>query len=124
MLVCRKILIVDDEVNLLKTLGLILSKAGYDVIRAKDATTANRILQTTACSLVFLDLRLPDADGLDLLASIHCQYPDTSVIILTGYPTLETEATAREKGARAYLKKPIDPTQIIHCVQEIFEGRL
>ncbi len=117
----KRILLVDDEVNLLDTLALILIRAGYDVRCAKDAEMASRILQNTFFGLVFLDLRLIDADGLDLLDSIHQSYPDTSVVILTGHPSIESEAVSRQKGAKAYLNKPIDPLQIIKCVQEILE---
>ncbi|MCL4560319.1 MAG: response regulator [Chloroflexi bacterium] len=119
----EKILIIDDEVNLLKTMALILSREGYDVMRAKDAATAIRILQTMTFNLVFLDLRLPDMSGLDLLASIHQRSPGVAVVILTGHPTIETEVAARRIGVRDFLKKPVDPIQILGCVRKILEEK-
>jgi DNA-binding response OmpR family regulator len=116
----RAILIIDDEPNLRRSLEIVLTKAGYMVMTAGGGEDARQILQECQIDLVFLDLRMPDINGLDLLPEIHRYYQDLPVLILTGHATLETAIEAVRKGARDYLLKPIDPQTIISRVGEIF----
>jgi DNA-binding NtrC family response regulator len=115
------ILVIDDELNLRRTLAFILQRAGYLVVTAADGLDALRCLVTGSFDLVFIDLRLPDVEGIRLADEIHKIYPQIPVIILTGHPTLETKTEATKQAIAAYLAKPIDPTQILAKVEEVLE---
>ncbi len=119
MLSPHRILVVDDERNLRVSLTLIFERAGYSVSAAADAHEALDFLQAGAFDLVFLDLKMPDMDGLTLLRGIRNIYPDLPVLILTAHATLESAIEAVREGARDYLLKPVDPPQILARVREI-----
>jgi DNA-binding response OmpR family regulator len=119
MLTAASILIVDDEANLRRTLALVLEKASYVVTCASSGEEAMQFLQSNHYDLMFLDLKMPDTDGMDLLPRIRNQYPDMPVLILTAHATLESAIDAVRKGARDYLIKPIDPPTILSRIEEI-----
>ncbi|MCI0521235.1 MAG: response regulator transcription factor [Chloroflexi bacterium] len=113
------ILIIDDEANLRASLAMILQRAGYRVSAAANAYQALDYLRAGAFDLAFLDIRMPEMDGMTLLPEIRKQYPNMPVLILTANATLETAIGAVRKGARDYLIKPVDPAKILARVQEI-----
>jgi DNA-binding response OmpR family regulator len=113
------ILIIDDEPNLRKSLALILQRADYAVTAAESAGKALQCLEAGAYDLVFLDLMMPEINGLDLLPDIRKKYPEMPVLILTAHATLESAIDAIRKGASDYLLKPLDPAQILQRVQEV-----
>jgi DNA-binding response OmpR family regulator len=113
------ILIIDDEPNLRRTLSVILQKAGYQVTSAAGASEALQNLITGAYDLVFLDIRMPEMDGMTLLPKIKALYPEMPVLILTAHATLETAMLAVRQGASDYLLKPIDPGKILARVEEV-----
>jgi DNA-binding response OmpR family regulator len=115
------ILIIDDEPNLRRSLALILQRAGYGVTTAESAEQVQQYLQAGAYDLVFLDLKMPDINGLELLPQIRTLYPEMPVLILTAHATLDSAIEAVRKGARDYLLKPIDPEQILSRVSEILD---
>ena len=119
MSISNSILIIDDDVNLRRSLALILNKAGYSVTSAANGQEALQYLQAGAYDLSFLDLKMPDANGIDILPQIRSIYPDMPVLILTAHATLESAIEAVRKGARDYLIKPIDPPLILTRVEEI-----
>jgi len=113
------ILVIDDEPLLRHTLTLILERAGYQVIQAADGKEAVQCLQAGAYDLAFLDLKLPDTNGLALLPEIRKKYVDMPVLILTAHATLESAMEAVRQGARDYLLKPVDPKHILARVKEV-----
>jgi DNA-binding response OmpR family regulator len=115
----HSILIIDDEPNLRRSLGLILQRAGYSVTTASNASEAIQLLQAGAYDLTFLDIKLPDQNGIQLLPQIKEIYPDMPVLILTAHATLDTAIEAVRLGARDYLIKPIDPETILSRVESI-----
>lgn len=119
--VAHTILIIDDETNLRHTLALILQREGYSVTTAGSATEAIQALQAGAFDLAFLDLKMPDIDGIQVLPDIRQLYPEMPVLILTAHATLDSAIEAVRQGARDYLLKPIDPPQILERVKEIIE---
>ena len=116
------ILIIDDEVNLRRTLGLILQREGYRVTMAANVQEARQCLQADSFSLVFLDLKMPDANGLTLLPELREQYPHLPVLVLTAHDKLDAALEAIQGGAHEYLLKPIDPTVIIQRVKEVLKN--
>ena len=115
----HSILIIDDEPNLRRSLGLILQRAGYAITTAANATEAIHLLQAGAYDLTFLDIKLPDQNGIQLLPQLRTLYPDMPVLILTAHATLDTAIEAVRLGARDYLLKPIDPENILNRVEGV-----
>ncbi len=115
------ILVVDDEANLRRTLALILQREGYMVITAATLTDARACLGQNTFDLVFLDLKLPDANGLTLLPELRNKYPNIPVIILTAHDKLGVAIEAVTHGARDYLLKPIDPAVLLARVRELLD---
>jgi DNA-binding response OmpR family regulator len=120
MAISNSILIIDDEANLRRSMAMILKKAGYAVTTAENGQEALQYLQAGAYDLAFLDLKMPDINGIDILPQIRSIYPDMPVLILTAHATLESAIEAVRRGARDYLIKPIEPTQILSRVEDIF----
>jgi DNA-binding response OmpR family regulator len=112
----HSILIIDDEPNLRRSLGLVLQRAGYSITTASNAAEALHLLQAGAYDLTFLDIKLPDQNGIQLLPQIREIYPDMPILILTAHATLDTAIGAVRLGARDYLLKPIDPSNILERV--------
>lgn len=121
--IAYSILIIDDETNLRCTLGIILQRAGYLVTGASGAQEALQLLSARKHDLVFLDLKMPGMDGMQLLPEILRIDPDLPVLILTANASLETAIRALGLGAEGYLLKPLDPDQILNRVKEIFRER-
>jgi DNA-binding response OmpR family regulator len=113
------ILIVDDEINLRRTLATILGREGYIVREAENTAVALRELKAHSFDLVFLDLNMPGRNGIELLADIRKLYVNLPVLILTAHATIESSIEAIRQGARDYMIKPIDPLQIVSRVRDI-----
>lgn len=114
-----KILIVDDEVNLLKTLSDILSKNGYYVSVARNARTALRVLEKNGFDIALLDIRMPEMDGVELLERIKEKHAGIEVVIMTAYGTIETAIKSIKLGAYAYMLKPLDIDEMLMNIQKI-----
>lgn len=117
----HSILIIDDEPNLRRSLGLILQRAGYIVTTASNAAEAIHLLRAGAYDLTFLDIKLPDQNGIQLLPQIRELYPEMPILILTAHATLDSAIGAVRSGARDYLLKPIDPKNILNRVEAILK---
>jgi DNA-binding NtrC family response regulator len=102
------VLVVDDDPTSLANLAAVLSESGYQVTTAGGGRAA--IERAMACDLdvVVSDIRMEDADGLELLDALHERCPETAVILVTGYGTIESAVEAMRKGAFDYLSKPVD----------------
>jgi DNA-binding NtrC family response regulator len=124
MVTKTSILIIDDEENLRRTLALILQHEGYTVSTAGNVQEARQCLKGDGFSLVFLDLKMPDANGMTLLPEMHERFPRMPVLVLTAHDKLDAALEAVHGGARDYLLKPVDPPVIIQRVKEVLaEGR-
>ena len=107
------ILVVDDENTITDSLSLLLSDHGYDVIVASTAKEAETQFARRWFDLVFLDLRLPDADGIELLEHIKLTAPEVEVVLMTAHGSLEITIEAIKRGAFYYLEKPFAFEQIL-----------
>ena len=122
MSAANTILIIDDEPNLRRSLALILQREGYSVTTAGNAKEAHQCLEAGPFDLVFLDLKMPEVSGLDLLPDISELYPNMPVLILTAHATLDSAIEAVRKGARDYLLKPIEPDLILARIKDVLSG--
>ena len=107
-----RILVVDDDRIILDSLCEFLRVEGYDAEGVTEADAALRLLARKPCSVVITDVNLPGADGFELLRVIRQRYPETVVIIITGYGTIESAVEAIKMGAYDYLTKPIIDDEI------------
>ena len=107
------ILFVDDEVEILDTVGQYLSQEGFNVTLSDDGLKALGLVKEDKCfDVVFTDLKMPEFDGLELLAAIKKHRPQTEVIIVTGYGSIESAITAMKFGGYDYIQKPIKLDQL------------
>lgn len=107
-----RILLVDDEAAILRTFRYCLEDEGYDVASASSAAQAEALLHRQVFDLCFLDLRLGEDNGLDLLAQMRIQAPWMRVVIITAHSAVDTAVDAIQAGAADYLVKPCTPDQL------------
>ena len=115
----NKILIIDDEPALRQTLAAILKRSGYSPTMAGTKQEGMQKLQEDTFSLLFLDIKLPDGLGIEMLPEIRQINPEMPVIILTAHATLDAAMQAVRGGARDFLLKPIDPAAILERVSQV-----
>ncbi len=114
---------VDDEADIRGLVQDALRAAGYQADAARDGLQALDLLASVRHDLVLTDLKMPGLDGLELLSRIKELYPQTDVILFTGYATIRTSVEAMRGGAYDYLPKPFDPADLIRAVQRCLEHR-
>lgn len=112
-----RILVVDDDINIRKTIEVILSSKGYDVDLAKDGEEAIRKSESATYNVVLIDIRLPDMSGVELLARMKDTVPKMRKIILTGYPSMQNAIEAVNRKADAYLLKPVDVEKLLTTIE-------
>ena len=117
----NNILIVDDEPRILLLLKGLLANAGYTVETAKDGSTALEIFRKGATDIVITDLRMTPMDGMQLFREIHKLKPETPVILLTAYASVETAITAMREGVFDYLTKPFKVDDLTACLKRAAE---
>ncbi|NCD25598.1 MAG: sigma-54-dependent Fis family transcriptional regulator [Deltaproteobacteria bacterium] len=118
-----RILVVDDEAIARDNLALALSRQGHDTVTAASGNEALELLPAGDFDLVLTDLKMEGMDGLALLRTIKERFPDIEVVVLTGYPTVDTAVEAMRAGAYDYLAKPyrLDEARIL--VRKALEKR-
>jgi len=117
----NRILVIDDEPSINDALRLVLTELGHHVDSAKNGAEAKELLKGSAYDLVFTDLRLPDASGIDLLALIKGDTPDTEVIVMTAHGSLDIAIEAIKLGAFYYIEKPFTPHQVTALVERALQ---
>jgi DNA-binding NtrC family response regulator len=108
-----RILVADDDEIARDVLGSLLSKEGYSVLTARDGLEAIGILRRNELGLIITDLRMPGADGIEVLRQAIRINPDMAVVILTAYGSLDSALEAMEEGAYDYLTKPFKVQEIL-----------
>jgi DNA-binding response OmpR family regulator len=112
------ILVVDDEPAVCITLEGVLTREGYRCYSATDGATALDIMDHHTVDLALLDLNMPTMTGLELMHIIHEKWPNTVIMVLTGFGTLDSALTALRHGAHDYLLKPSTPEDIKASVRK------
>ena len=115
----KNILIIDDEKDLCQLLGDTLSSHGYNIESANTRREAMSSLKSHSPDMVFLDLKLPDGDGLRLLSCIKKINPSTAVNIISAYGTEEVRDKARKLGAYGFIDKPFSEETILRNIREL-----
>jgi NtrC-family two-component system response regulator AlgB len=120
---CSAALVVDDEKNIRTTLALCLENMGFEVAAVGDGEAALEALAQGRFELAFVDLRLGQTSGLDLLPHLLAAQPNLAVVMITAYATFDTAVEAIKRGAVDYLPKPFTPAQVRHVADRIREQR-
>ncbi|HET7285844.1 MAG TPA: sigma 54-interacting transcriptional regulator, partial [Pyrinomonadaceae bacterium] len=116
-----RILVIDDEPSVTDALRLVLKELGHHVDSAKNGAQAKELLKGSPYDLVFTDLRLPDASGIDLLALTKSDTPETEVIVMTAHGSLEIAIEAIKRGAFYYIEKPFTPHQVTALIERALQ---
>jgi DNA-binding response OmpR family regulator len=119
----KKILVVDDDVSILRTLKRVLERDGYEVDTSETANEALLKLNWTHYDLALVDVILPDMKGTDLLANAKKALNQTVKFIITGYPTAEVGAKARDLGADAFILKPVKIPELLSVIHVFLEDQ-
>jgi len=117
----KSILIVDDDASMRRSLALILGRKGYDTETAETGREAMEEAQRRFFNVVLLDIKLPDVEGIELLAPLKSTHHDMAVIMITGHASTETAVRAMNTGASAYITKPLNMDEVLATVREALE---
>jgi len=117
----RKILIIDDEVKLLKKIKSILPEGDYHIAVARNGEEGINLLKREHFDLVLTDLIMPGISGYEVMSYVREACPETLVIVITGYASLESVIKAMRNGAYDYITKPFQPDMVRLAIQRAFE---
>ena len=112
------LLIVDDEEVVRHSHLRSLASTGCTARVAEDGKTALDVMERDPFDVVLLDLRMPDIDGMDILKTIKNRWPDCEVVVITGYPSIESAKQAVKLGAFDYLAKPVGPDEVVKAAND------
>jgi len=118
-----KILIIDDEPQILELMALALEGSGYTVRTALDGAAGLAKIRQEPFDLVFLDISMPGLDGIAVLKEIRQIAPDIAVIMLTGYPTQEKVIASFKLKVSNFISKPIQINTIVKVAEDALEER-
>ena len=118
-----QVLLIEDDVAFCKMLEAFLTRKDFDVRTAFTAESAFAILEEHPLDLVITDVRLPDKDGLEILAFAKKKHPDIPVILMTGYAEVPMAVEAMKKGAFDYISKPFQPGDVLDKINAAVDDR-
>ena len=117
------ILVVDDESDIRENLELLLSEANYKVTLAENGTEGLRKIESDVFDLILLDVMMPDRNGLEVLREIHQASPETAIIMITAFGTIENAVIAIKSGASDYITKPWDNEKLLLDIRNGIQQR-
>ena len=119
-----RVLVVDDEADVRKSMHLILSKAGYDVVEAEDGEAGVRAIERggnlIALGAIICDLNMPKMSGMEAITYFRSHFPHAAVIVLSGEVTSERAGVLLVQGVSSILSKPINQDQLLAVVKKAF----
>lgn len=118
-----RILIIDDEESIRSTLSMMLQSLGHEVVGVGDGATALKEVDKAQFDMAFLDVRLGDEDGLDLLPDLLRGNANLNVVVFTAYASIESAVEAMRRGATDYLSKPFTPDQVRQVLRKVSKQR-
>jgi len=117
------ILVIDDDETLRDWCEKILSQAGNRVATAEDGLKGLDILKKKSFDLIILDLKMPGLSGMEVLKKVNEEYPETSVVIITGQATVESAVEGMKMGAYDFIPKPFTPESFMKAIKQVLEKR-
>lgn len=118
-----RILVIDDEESIRRTISMTLEHAGYLVDAAENGRQAIEKAEANFYNLALIDIRLPDMEGTELLTALKETTPKMVKIILTGYPALQNAVKAINKGVDYYLIKPVNTDELLRVIKEHLDNQ-
>ena len=120
-----RVLVVDDDADVRKSVRLILSKAGYDVVEAEDGEAGVRTIKRVdnpffSVGAIICDLNMPKMSGMEAITYFRSHFPHASVIVLSGEVTSERAGVLLVQGVSSILSKPINQDQLLAAVRKAF----
>ncbi len=112
------VLIVDDEEVVRRAHLRSLEHTGCETRVAEDGNAAIKVMEQEPADVILLDLRMPGLDGMDVLKTLKTRWPDSEVVVITGYPTIESAKEAVRLGACDYIAKPVGPDDVVRAANE------
>ena len=116
-----RILVVDDEKRIRDGCHMVLTQEGFDVAKAETGELGIKMIEEAHYDIILLDLMMPGLSGFDVLAHVKALHPDTVIIVITGYATVEYSIEAMKKGAFDFIPKPFSPDQLRVVVSKAIE---
>jgi DNA-binding NtrC family response regulator len=116
-----RILVVDDEKNIRTALASLLRKQGYDAQAEGDPGVVSDLVAAGHFNIVVTDLKMQPQNGIEVLEEVRRRSPDSEVVIMTAYATVDTAIEAIKKGAYDYVTKPVDPDRLTRLIEQILE---
>lgn len=116
-----KILVIDDEKVIREGCREVLTPEGFEVIQADNGDLGLKMIEESHFDIILLDLMMPGLSGFDVLSHVKSLHPDTSIIVITGYATIENSIEAMKKGAFDFIPKPFSPEQLRVVVGKAIE---
>ena len=117
-----RVLVVDDEANVRKMVGMALKKGGFDVVEAEDGQKGIDAVRSGDNPLmldtIVCDIHMPNVNGLEAIDFFRAQFPSVPVIVLTGQPNIDNATALFKKGVVDYLVKPIQPDKLVAAVSK------
>jgi DNA-binding NtrC family response regulator len=118
-----KVLIADDEVEFASTIVARLKLRNFTANMANSGKEALDVIEHEPPDVLLLDLKMPDLDGLEVLANLQENYPDLAVIILTGHGSFEAGQKGMALGAYDYIMKPVDLNILVSKIEDAFQAK-
>lgn len=118
-----KVLLIDDELEFLKSMSRVLERRNMEVLTADRGELGLSLLRECLVDVVVLDVKMPEMDGLEVLMRIKTDFPSVQVIMLTGHPSHDAAMEAIRQGAHEYLEKPPDVHKLAATIRKLFEHR-
>ncbi len=120
-----RVLVVDDEADVRKSIRLSLTKADYDVVEAEDGEQAIEAIRSgdnpLLVSAIICDLVMPKVGGMEAIAFFRSQFPGVPILVLTGHPNIENMTDLYQQGVVDYLVKPIGPEKLLPAVEKAMQ---
>ncbi len=123
MTLAETILVVDDEANIRLTLTALLRRAGYTVIAAESGAAGLEVLAQQPCALLLIDLKMPEIDGMQVIAAARSVQPDLAIIVLTGHGSLQSAIDGIHYGIFDYILKTSEPAHVVARVGDGLRAR-
>ncbi len=118
-----RILVIDDEPDMLENCQLMLAREGYAIHTLADSRKLATALETADPDLVLTDLMIPGKNGIEVVQELKQTHTDVPVVVMTAYATVETAVQAMKEGAADYIVKPFSREQLLLLVQRVLKGR-
>jgi DNA-binding response OmpR family regulator len=113
----QKVLVVDDDRMILEMLGAMLKHGGYEPVLADSARQALELFEIDPPPVAFLDIVMPEMDGMELATVLKAEHPDTRLIALSGHAAESLDHDWRDVGFADFLKKPVDMRQLLAAAE-------